>query len=73
MKKNYRLENLDCANCAAKMQEAIAKIKGVNEVNISFFTQKMTLDADDASFEDILKQAVKLCRKIEPDCHICIS
>ena len=65
MKKVYRLEDLDCANCAAKMESACAKIGGVNSVNISFIMQKMTIDLDE-SRED----AVKRCKKIEPDCTI---
>ncbi len=72
MKKTYQLQDLDCANCAAKMQDAVAKIDGVNMVSISFLTQKMILDADDANYEKILKETVKVCRKIEPDCTIII-
>ena len=47
MKKKFKLEDLDCANCAAKMEEAIKKIPGVNDANVSFMTQKMTVDAED--------------------------
>ena len=70
MKKSFSLENLDCANCAAKMEHAVSKIDGVNHVSISFIAQRMTLDADDARFDDILAETVKKCRKIEPDCKI---
>ena len=70
MKKKFKLENLDCANCAAKMEAAIKKLPGVNDASVSFLTQKLTLDADDERFEEILDQAVKLCRKVEPDCKI---
>ena len=70
MKKKFKLENLDCANCAAKMEDAIQKLPGVNAASVSFLTQKLTLDADDERFEEILDQAVKLCRKVEPDCKI---
>ena len=70
MKKKFKLENLDCANCAAKMEDAIKKLPGVNDASLSFLTQKLTLDADDERFEEILDQAVKLCRKVEPDCKI---
>ena len=66
MKKSFSLENLDCANCAAKMEHA----DGVNHVSISFIAQRMTLDADDARFDDILAETVRKCRKIEPDCKI---
>ena len=70
MKKHFKLRDLDCANCAAKMEDAIKKLPGVNDASVSFLTQKLTLDADDERFEEILDQAVKLCRKVEPDCKI---
>ena len=70
MKKTFKLIDLDCANCAAKMEAASAKIEGVNEVNFNFMTQKMKLDADDARFEEILDEIVKVCKKVEPDCQI---
>ena len=70
MKKHFKLIDLDCANCAAKMEAAIKKIDGVNDASVSFMSQKLTLDADDARFEEILKQAVKVCKKVEPDCVI---
>lgn len=70
MKKVYKLEDLDCANCAAKMERAIAKIDGVNSVSISFMGQRMSIDADDARFDEILREAAKVCKKIEPDCRI---
>ncbi len=70
MKKVYRLEDLDCANCAAKMERAVAKIDGVNSVAISFMGQKLSIDADEARFDDIIKEVVKVCRKVEPDCKI---
>ena len=70
MKKTYRLEDLDCANCAAKMQNAIERLDGVKSVSISFMTQRMTLEADDAVFEDVLKAAQKAIKRIEPDCTI---
>ncbi len=70
MKKVYKLEDLDCANCAAKMERAIAKIDGVTSASISFMSQKLTIEADDARFDDIMKEAVKVCKKVEPDCRI---
>ena len=70
MKKVFLLEDLDCAHCAAKMEDAIRKIDGVNEVSITFLTQKLTLDADDAVFEKVLQKAAKAIKKIEPDCRI---
>lgn len=70
MKKRFELEDLDCANCALKMEEAIRKIEGVNDVTVSFMTQKMTVDADDGRFDQIMKEVVKVCKKVEPDCVI---
>lgn len=70
MKKAFKLEDLDCANCAAKMERAIAKIDGVQSVNVSFIAQKMTIEADDEKFDGIMEQVVKTCRKVEPDCKI---
>lgn len=70
MRKTFELEDLDCANCAAKMENAIRDIDGVTFVSVSFMTQKMILEADDARFDDILKKAIRLCRKIEPDCTV---
>lgn len=70
MKKVYRMEDLDCANCARKMEDAIRKIQGVESVNINFLTQKMTLEAQDDRFDEIVQQAQKACRRVEPDCRI---
>ena len=70
MTKTYQLEDLDCANCAAKMENACKKIDGVDECTISFMTQKLTLSAADDKFDDVLKQVVKTCKKVEPDCTI---
>ena len=70
MKKRYSLTDLDCANCAAKMETAIKKIDGVTDATVSFMTQKLTLEADDARFDDILKEVVAVCKKVEPDCVV---
>ncbi len=70
MKKVYRLEDLDCANCARKMQDAIAKIDGVCSVSISFMAQKMTIEADDANFDSIIEKAQQAISRIEPDCRL---
>lgn len=70
MKKKFKLEDLDCANCAAKMEEAIKKIPGVNDAVVSFMTQKMTIDAEDERFEEIMDEVAKVCAKVEPDCRI---
>ncbi len=70
MKKVFKMEDLDCANCAKKMEAAIAKLDGVESVSISFISQKMTITADDAKFSEIMKQAAAAVKKIEPDCRI---
>ena len=70
MKRTYKMRDLDCANCAAKMEQAIGKLDGVTAVSISFLTQKLTIEAEDDRFEEVVKQAVKVCKKVEPDCEI---
>ena len=70
MKKKFKLTDLDCANCAAKMEDAIKKLDGVNDASVSFMMQKMTIDADDARFVEIIKEVVEVCKKVEPDCII---
>ncbi len=70
MKKKFKMNNLECANCAAKMQEEISKLDGVNSVNVNFMFQKLTLDADDEKFDDILKKANDICKSIESSASI---
>ena len=73
MKKRYKITDLCCANCAAKMEDAIRKIEGVTYCSISFMAQRMTIEADDAKFDAIMKQAQKAVRKVEPDCRILLK
>ena len=73
MKKTFKLIDLDCANCAAKMETAIKKIDGVKSATVSFMTQKMTIEADDERFDEIVKLAVKACKKVEPDCEVVVK
>ncbi len=70
MKKTYRLEELDCANCAAKMESKIALLNGVNECRVSFLTGKMTMDIEMEHAAEILKEAKKIINKLEPDVTI---
>ena len=70
MKKKFKLTDLDWANCAARMEDAIKKLDGVNDASVSFMMQKMTIDADDARFDEIMKEVVEVCKKVEPDCII---
>ena len=73
MKKTFKLIDLDCANCAAKMEAAIKKLDGVNDASVSFLSQKMTIDAEDDKFDEIVNQAVKVCKKVEPDCEVVVK
>lgn len=73
MKKVFALEDLDCAHCAARMEEGIRKLPGVLDVSVNFLTQKLTLEAEDVAFDKVLKEAVKICRRIEPDCTVVIK
>lgn len=70
MKKKYKLQDLDCANCAQKMEDAIKKIDGVSDASVNFMMQKMTIEAIDERFDEIMKQVVDVCKKVEPDCVI---
>ena len=71
MKKLYRLQDLDCANCAAKMENAINKLPQVESAVVSFLTQKMTVTyAEGVDEEEALKQIKKCIRKVEPDCEV---
>ena len=73
MKKTFKLEDLDCANCAAKMETAISKLEGVQKCTVSFMTQKMTLEAEDDKFEAVLQAAIKCIAKVEPDCRVILK
>ena len=70
MKKVYKLEDLDCANCAAKMERAVAKIEGVSSIHISFITQKMIIELDETKADEIIREVIKTCKRVEPDCTI---
>jgi len=73
MKKTYKMIDLECAHCAAKMEDAIMKLPGVTDASVSFLTQKLTIEGDDARFGDIVKEAVKICKKVEPDCEVVVK
>ena len=73
MKKSIQLEDLDCANCAAKLENAVAGIDGVQRVTVSFMAQKMILEAQDDRFDDIMKQVVKTAKKVVPDCTVVLK
>ena len=69
MKKSFKLADLDCANCAAKMEDAIKKLDGVNDASVSFIMQKLTVDIE-GDFDAVMKKIAKTIRKVEPDCEI---
>jgi cation transport ATPase len=69
MKKTYKIE-VDCANCADKMEQAAKKTEGVKDASVNFMMQKMTVEADDDRFDDIMKKIVDTCKKVEPECVI---
>ena len=70
MKKVFRMKDLDCAHCAQKMEDGIKKIRGVKDAKVNFMLMKLTVDAEDDLFEAVMDEAVKVCRRIEPDCRI---
>ncbi len=70
MKKAFKLDEIDCANCARELQDELAKLDGVQSVSVNFMTQKLTLEADDAEFEDVLQRVVDYTADAEPDCEI---
>ncbi|MBQ8389543.1 MAG: cation transporter [Oscillibacter sp.] len=70
MKKRYKLSDLCCANCAAKIEDGIRKIPGVKDANLNFMAQKLTIDADDERFDEIMKEVIQVAHKVEPECVI---
>ncbi len=73
MKKVFKLEDLDCANCAAKMEAAIQKLPGVKNASVSFMTQKMSIEAEDEVFDQVVQAAVKCIARVEPDCRVILK
>lgn len=70
MKKVFRLEGLDCAHCAAKIEEKVSKLEGVKSVVINFMTTKMTLESVDENIGDIVEKVKKLINEVEPDVNM---
>ena len=73
MKKVFRMNNLDCAHCAAKMEKAIQKLEGVEEASVNFMLQKLTIVAGESIMAGVVERAVQICKKIEPDCEVVIG
>lgn len=72
MKKTFKIEDLDCASCAAKLEKAIGEIEGVERASVSFIAQKMIIEADEEKFADIIKAIPKAAKKAVPDCTVII-
>lgn len=70
MKKTFLIEDLDCAHCAAKIEEAVARLDGVTSASVNFLRCSLTVEAAEDVFDSVMKQAVKLIKKIEPDCTL---
>ena len=71
MKKSYKLENLDCAVCAQKIENKVKKLDGIEDVNVSFMLSKMTVDyKDNVDVEEKYAQILKVCKKVESDCVV---
>lgn len=73
MKKVFKLKDLDCANCAAKMEAGIKKIPGVKNASVNFMMQKMTIESDTEDFDALMQEVVKVCAKVEPNCEIILK
>ncbi len=70
MKKTFKLVGLDCANCAAKIENAVQKIPGVTTASVNFMTTKMVLEADDSKIDEVILQATAIVKKLEPDVEV---
>lgn len=70
MRKSFKLDEIDCANCALKLEDAIKKVNGVDDAKVNFMTQKLTLAAADDRFPAVLDDVCALIAKMEPDCEV---
>lgn len=69
MKKSYMLDEIDCAHCAAKLEDAIKKVDGVKDASINFFAQKLTVEIEE-NYDEVFKNVLKVINKLEPDCEV---
>lgn len=72
MRKSFKLDEIDCANCARELQDKICELPGVQSASINFMLQKLMLEAEDDQFDDVLDSVVALIAKVEPDCEVLI-
>lgn len=70
MRKSFRLDEIDCANCARKLQDELAALDGVDAVSVNFMTQRLTLSAADERFDEVLDRVAAHVARVEPDCEI---
>ena len=70
MKKIFLLDEIDCANCAAKLEESIKKVDKCQNASVNFLTQKMTIEAEEADMAAVVKEVIKICKKMEPDMDV---
>lgn len=70
MRKSFKLDEIDCANCALKLEDAIKRVDGVEDAKVNFLLQKLTLTAPDDRFDSVLDDVCALVAKVEPDCEI---
>ena len=70
MIKHYKLDEIDCANCARELQDALVKLPGVKSVSVNFMTQKLTLEADDDAYDEVFQRVLKTVADREPDCEV---
>lgn len=73
MKKKFKMQDVDCANCAAKMEAGIKKLDGVNDASVNFMMQKLTLDAEDDKFDEILEKAQSIVSSIDKEAKILVD
>lgn len=67
MKNSFKLEGLDCAVCAAKIERAVQGVDGVKSASVNFMTEKMVIDGDESKIDQIISTVTKLVKKLEPD------
>ncbi len=70
MKKTYLLDEIDCPNCAAKLENAIKKVEGVENATVNFFAQKLIVEAEDSQFDTVMEKVFQVIKKMEPDCEV---
>ena len=68
MKKRYALTGIDCADCAAKLENAIKKVDGVRDATVNFMTQKLIIEVGEERFDRVLDKVASVVRRVEPDC-----